>query len=781
MEKNIIIKNARQNNLKNISFSIPYYKLNVVTGNSGSGKSSLVYDTIYAESQRLMFESLIDNTFGLKMMDKPDVDSIENLCPAISISQQSYNFNPNSTVGSFTDIYNSLRTIFSVVSSDEKHHLYISRDFSSMQSKYRCEKCKGTGKRLFLTIDKIIPDRSVSLEKGGIIFFSGTKNSFEMQLLYQICERHGIDCSSPIKNLSQNELDIILYGDYGDKYVVKFERGSKKNCQKTLAFTGVMSELSKDFKKINSPMIQKQLAKYTDEGICDCCKGTGFIQDILDCRVCGMNFSDMSEIEVNEIINWSNKVLKEYINKEYYNILWGQISYINNIIGTMEKLDIEYLSLNRSIPSLSGGEFQRLRLSKQIAGSLSEILYILDEPCKGLHRIDIEKIKNVSNMLIKKGNTILAIEHNFDYIRSANNVITIGPGSGPNGGEICENKDYSEEAKIAYPNSNRRMTDMYYSFENIKINNIDGESCVFPIGVITFITGVSGSGKSTLANDVIYNSLQCGYEKNCNNLKIPKKYGKVYYVDQKPIGKNARSTVISYLNIYDEIRKVYSNISVNKKKYKSSYFSTNCEGGRCEKCAGSGVVAIVNNYFPDSYIICDECDGKKFKPFILEVRYEGKNITDVLDMNVVQAMDLFKDNSKVYTMLKCIDEIGLGYLKLGQMSKNLSGGEAQRLKLAKAIGEENNKIGNIYILDEPTSGLSNDDSFKIQNIIQKLADENNTVIIIEHNIKFIAENADYIIDFGFYGGKKGGRILDSGYIYDVYKRKKASIWYESKQ
>ncbi len=780
MGKSIIVKNARQNNLKNISLSIPFYKLNVVTGNSGSGKSSLVYDTLYAESQRLMFESLIDNTFGLKMMDKPEVDSIENLCPAISISQQSYNFNPNSTVGSFTEIYNSLRTIFSVVSSDEKHHLYVSRDFSQMQSKYRCEKCKGTGKSLFLSIDKIIPDRSVSLEKGGILFFSGTKNSFEMQLLHQICDRHGIDCSSSIKDLPQNKLDILLNGACDDKYIVKFERGSKKNCQKTLAFTGVIGELGKDFKKFNSPMIQKQLAKYTDEGVCDCCNGTGFVQDILDCRICGMNFSDMSEIEVNEIIDWCNKVLEKYINKEYYNILLGQIGYIKNIIDTMEKLDIEYLSLNRTIPSLSGGEFQRLRLSKQIAGSLSEILYILDEPCKGLHRIDIEKIKNVSNTLIKKGNTVLAIEHNLDYIRSADNIITIGPGSGPDGGEICENKDYSKETKIAYPNINRRMTNMYYSFENIKVNNIDGESCALPIGAITFITGVSGSGKSTLAYDVIYNSLKCGYEKNCSNMTVPEKYGKVYYVDQKPIGKNARSTVISYLNINDEIRKVYSNISVNKKKYKSSYFSTNCKGGRCEKCAGSGAIAIANNYFPDSYIVCDECDGKKFKPFILEVKYKGKNITDVLDMNVIQAMYLFEDNSKIYSMLQCINEIGLGYLKLGQMSKNLSGGETQRIKLAKALGEENNKNRNIYILDEPTSGLSDDDSLKIQNIIQKLADDNNTIIIIEHNIKFIAENADYIIDFGFYGGKKGGRILDSGHIYDVYKRKKASIWDESK-
>ena len=593
-KKTINVIGARQNNLKNISVSFPYYKLNVVTGCSGSGKSSLVYDTIYAESQRLMLESLLDNNFGQKIMEKPDVDSIENLCPVISISQHSYNFNPNSTVGTFTDISNALRSIYAIVSSDEQKIAFTFRDFLAEQSRFRCKKCDGAGKEFFLSREKMMPDGNVPLRKGGIVFFSGKRNSFAVSILEAVCCRHGINMDVGVAELSGSEISILLDGD-GEKYNISFEVNGHKHTR-TVVFTGAFGELGQDFKKINHPMYQKQLAKYIDRKPCSFCSGTGFESKILDCRICDYNIFELSRLESCDVLEWCDKVFDKYSEKCFFNSLSSQLKYIRNIIEAMNKIDIGYLSLDRTVPSLSGGEFQRLRLSKQIAGSLCEMLYILDEPCRGLHKIDIQKIKNISCELIKKGNTILAIEHNQDYISSADNVVVIGPGSGPNGGEIC-NRIGEKKESINYPESNRRQSGDYLFFNDIFANNINGENCKVPYNSVTFITGVSGSGKSTLASDVIFRTLHANRPVNCSSYSAGLKIGKTYYVDQNPIGKNARSTLISYLSISDEIRNIYSEISFNGKKYKSSFFSSNCEGGRCEKCSGSGVVVIQNNFF----------------------------------------------------------------------------------------------------------------------------------------------------------------------------------------
>lgn len=772
--KEIKVTNARQNNLKGINVKIPFYQLSVVTGNSGSGKSSLVYDTIYAESQRLMCESLIDNIFGMKIMDKPDVESIENLCPAISISQASYNFNPNSTVNTYTDISSHIKAIFSIVASQESGKIISPRDFAPLQSQYQCPECHGTGKKLYLNIDKIIPDKTIPLCKGGIIFFKGTKESFEMQWLNQICSFHGIDWNLPVGEISKDQLDILMNGD-NQKYVVKFERGSKKNCQKTIIFEGVWGELGKSYKKIHSPMIQQQMAKYLEEGNCKCCNGSGFSDFIYKFKVCGYDIGTLSNLEITELRNWCLIVQKEYGNSKTDGSIIGHVTQILHIVDAMQILSIEYLTPSRSIPSLSGGEFQRLRLARQISGSLAEILYILDEPCKGLHRVDVERIINVTRKLIQKGNTVLAIEHNNQYIANADNIISLGPGSGPKGGYLIqEEMQIPWEMRNFAPN-NRRTASEFMTFEGIRANNIYEESCKIPVGAITCITGVSGSGKSTLAEDVIYQSISHKIPCHCLRCAFPKKAKKVFYVDQKPIGQNARSSVVSYLKINDEIRNIFANVKVGKKVYPAKFFSANVEGGRCEKCSGSGV--IQNKYLPDSYMTCDECEGLRFQSFILDVKYKGKSIADVLNMDINEALELFSDNGKIVSMLSCIKEMGLEYLKLGQLSKNLSGGEAQRLKLAKALGEEK-KAENIYILDEPTSGLSDYDIDKIARVIQNLADNGNTILMIEHNVKFISQTADYIIDFGFHGGKTGGRIMDQGYIEDVYKRRKASIWFD---
>lgn len=769
--KNIKVINAREHNLKSVTVEFPYYQLNVVTGCSGSGKSSLVYDTIFAESQRQLYENFIDNTFGLKIMKKPDVDAIERLCPAISVAQNSYNFNPNSTVGTYTDLSEELRVIFAFIINQEEGTCFKPRDFSNGQSRYLCKKCGGTGKVWKLSIEKIIPDPTLTLREGGIIYFKGAQKSYEMQRLSMICERHGIDMDTRICDLSQSQYNLLINDGDGEKYTVKFERGSKKNYQKTGIFNGVMNELGEDYKRIKTPMIFQQLSRYLDEFTCDACGGLKLDVEILSYKICGYNISQVENLEMQTLIGWCREVREKY--KDITSR--GIVSSLNHILKTalsMNSLNLDYLSLSRIIPSLSGGEFQRLRLAKQLCGSMSEVLYILDEPCKGLHFLDVAGIASISRQLVDKGNTVIAIEHNKQYISSADNVVWVGPGSGPDGGKIVSAKDIPEETVLNY-HSKRQPLEMM-EFEAISANNIQNQNCKIPMGAITFITGVSGSGKSTLAEDVIFRSLTRKEPVNCRRIEIPKKY-KVYYVNQQPIGKTNRSSVVSYLKISDEIRKMFAEAAPKAKKIKPSHFSTNCAGGRCDKCDGSGIISLNSKVMPDAYVVCDECNGKRFKQEILDIKYKGKSINDVLEMTVVDALNLFSDNRKISAMLQCMIDIGIGYLKLGQLSMNLSGGEAQRIKLAKVLGEESQK-NNILILDEPTSGLGASDINKIGDVITRLADQGNTIVIIDHNLDFIKANADYCVDFGTKGGNLGGKIVDQGFFEEVSSRKIASLF-----
>ncbi|MDO4192558.1 MAG: ATP-binding cassette domain-containing protein [Erysipelotrichaceae bacterium] len=769
--KNIKVINAREHNLKDVTVEFPYYKLNVVTGCSGSGKSSLVYDTIFAESQRQLYENFIDNTFGLKIMKKPDVDAIERLCPAISVAQNSYNFNPNSTVGTYTDLSEELRTLFAFIINREEGTSFKPRDFSNGQSRYLCKKCGGTGKVWKLSTEKIIPDPTLTLREGGIIYFKGTQKSYEMQRLTMICERHGIDMDTRICDLTSNQYNLLVNDGDGEKYTVKFERGSKKNCQKTGVFNGVMNELGEDYKRIKTPMIFQQLSRYLDEYTCDACEGFKLDVEILSHKICGYNISEVENLEMRELINWCNEVQKKYqeINSR------GMVASLNHILKTaasMDSLNLDYLSLSRVIPSLSGGEFQRLRLAKQLCGSMSEVLYILDEPCKGLHFLDVAGIASISQQLVDKGNTVIAIEHNAQYISIADNVVYMGPGSGPDGGEIVFSQ--SMPKVTVFSNHTERHPSEMMQFEGITANNIQNQSCKVPVGAITFITGVSGSGKSTLAEEVIFRSLTRKEPINCKHISIPKTY-KVFFVNQQPIGKTSRSSVVSYLKISDEIRRLFANTAPKAKKIKPSHFSTNCPGGRCDKCDGSGIISLNSNVMPDAYVVCDECNGKRFKQEILDIQYKGKSIYDVLEMTISDALGLFSDNKKISAMLQCMIDIGIGYLKLGQLSMNLSGGEAQRIKLAKVLGEESQK-NSILILDEPTSGLGESDIQKIGNVIEQLADQGNTIIIIDHNLDFIMANADYCVDFGTQGGKMGGQIVDQGFFQEISSRKKASLF-----
>lgn len=727
--KTVRVINAREHNLKNVTVEFPYYKLNVVTGCSGSGKSSLVYDTLFAESQRQLYENFVDNTFGLKMMKKPDVDAIERLCPAISVAQNSYNFNPNSTVGTYTDMSDDLRNIFAFIINMLEGTQYKPRDFSNAQSRFLCKNCGGTGKVWKLSLDKIIPDPTATLGNGGIIYFSGTQKSYEVQRIKMICERHGISMDTRICDLTKDQYDMIMhYGD-GQKYSVRFERGSKKNCQRTTIFNGVMNELGEEYKHIQSPMIFQQLSKYMDEFTCDVCHGKKLGDEILEKRLAGYDISEVEQLEIGDLYDWCLELKKQIIDKSQRSVI-ASLDHVVRLIQSMTDLHLDYLSLARTIPSLSGGEFQRLRLAKQLCSSMSEVLYILDEPCKGLHYLDVESVINVSNKLVGKGNTIIAIEHNQQYVSTADNVFVMGPGSGPDGGQLIEHGDIAISDKEVTEHLERHPV-AQMEFDGIEANNIHNQNCSIPIGAITFITGVSGSGKSTLAEDVIYRSLIRKRPSNCQKIEIPKSY-KVYFVNQQPIGKTSRSSVISYLKISDEIRKIFAGIAPRNKRITASYFSTNIKGGRCEKCSGSGVISLESKVIPDAYIICDECNGKRFKPEILAIKYKGYSINDVLNMTILEANELFADNKKISSMLQCMIDIGIGYLKLGQLSMNLSGGEAQRIKLAKVLGEESHKNG-IIILDEPTSGLGHGDIQRIGNIIERLADNGNTIIILNYS------------------------------------------------
>lgn len=772
--KKIKVINAREHNLKNVTVEFPYYKLNVVTGCSGSGKSSLVYDTLFAESQRQLYENFINNTFGLKMPKKPDVDAIERLCPAISVSQNSYNFNPNSTVGTYTDLSDELRSVFAILVNHDLGTAYKPRDFSNGQSRFLCKNCGGTGKVWKLSVEKIIPDPTLTLKEGGITYFSGSQNSYEMRRLSMICERHGIDIDSRVCDLSENQYDVLMNGD-GEKYTVKFERGSKKNCQKTGIFSGVMNELGELYKRIKTPMIFQQISRYLDEFPCDVCHGMKLDNEILEKKVNGLNISQVENLEMGDLIIWCQEVLKGLPG----DLSLGVETTVKHILHTAEaivELNLDYISLARSIPSLSGGEFQRLRLAKQLCGSMSEVLYILDEPCKGLHFLDVDGIAKISRRLVDKGNTVVAIEHNENYVNTADQVIYMGPGSGPDGGRVVSDEDIPK--KIGLTRQTKRHPTEFMTFTRVSANNIQDQNCRIPVGAITFITGVSGSGKSTLAEDVIYRSLFRKEPVNCGKIQIPKSC-KVYFVNQQPIGKTSRSSVISYLKISDEIRRLFAEAAPKVKKIKPSYFSTNCKGGRCEKCGGSGVISLDSQVMPDAFIVCDECNGKRFKQEILDVKYKGYSINDVLEMTVYDALKLFEDNRKISSMLQCIIDIGIGYLKLGQLSMNLSGGESQRLKLAKVLGEESQK-NNVLILDEPTSGLGKSDIQKLGSVIERLADQGNTIIIIDHNLDFINAYADYCVDFGTKGGRHGGKIVDQGFIDEINVRKKASLFAKSR-
>lgn len=772
MEK-IIIKDAYEHNLKHIDIEIPLNAFTCVTGCSGCGKSSLVFDTIYAESQRGLFEGITGNLYGQRLMNKPKVGAIENLQPALNISQNYYNVNPRSTVGTITEISYYLRSLYAVVNSSRTQNISESL-FSSNNPKAFCPHCSGLGVETVVSEALLIPDPEKTLRDGGILFFKGSSDSKEQKYLEALCEHYGINVDKKISELSHGELHQLLYADDQIRYKLSYKEGKRRK-QHYVYLKGAISVIQDRIASSDTSEQSGVYSRYMEDIPCHVCHGAKLCPDVLIYKVGDMNYSEAEKMEFTSLRSWLKEINCNYASSEKEELVAQLVEGMIRKIDALIKLNVGYLCLSRSIPSLSDGEKQRIRIATQLTCSLRGLLYILDEPCKGLHYRDITSIIEATQDLIERGNTVIAIEHNKRYMQEADYTIELGPVGGPKGGYLI-----SEHGKTPVPESKMQFKDIYKTNEfiefcNINFRNIKSQTVRFPIGGITCITGVSGSGKSTLASVVVncFNKRATNY---CKSFKDGNIIKRVIQVNQAPVGKTPRSTVVSYLGIFDEIRILFSKTDMARKlKLGATQFSMNVKGGRCECCQGTGLKKIELNYLPSSYIICPECQGRRFNEKVLSVTYKGRTIQDILEMSISEIIGLFKDTKKIYSVLNSMIELGLGYLKLGQMSMNLSGGEAQRIKLAKALGISSHGQ-NLYILDEPTSGLNDADIERFIKILLSLQEKKDTIIIIEHNIKFVAEIADYIIDFGLSGGEKGGRVVAQGSPEFVFSQEASSLY-----
>lgn len=927
--KKIIVKGAKANNLKNIDLEIPRDKLVVFTGLSGSGKSSLAFDTIYAEGQRRYIESLSSYARQfLGQMDKPDVEYIEGLSPAISIDQKTTSKNPRSTVGTVTEIYDYLRLIYArigtphcpvcgreismetvdgivdkvlklpegekiqilaplvrgkkgehvkvfdsarksgyvrvrvdgsiydlseeikldknikhsievvvdrlvindgirsrladsvdtacnlsdgavivdVVGKDEllfsqkfacpEHGTCIEemapRSFSFNNPYGSCPRCMGLGTFMRINPDLVIPNKNLSINQGAILAsgWSNADSGTIAQMYYSaLAEEYGFSLDTPIKDLTEEQLNAVLYGTNGKK--IKMTRVNAYGSGTYLTeFEGVINNLQRRYNETTSEYSRAEITKVMDECNCPECNGKRLNKSALAVTIGGKNIIEFTELSINKEIEFIDSL--ELTEKQHM-IADTIIKEIRQRLSFLASVGLDYLTLSRSAGTLSGGESQRIRLATQIGSSLMGVLYILDEPSIGLHQRDNDKLLGTLRELRDIGNTLIVVEHDEDTIRSADYVVDIGPGAGVHGGEVvysgsvdgllkCKKsitgQYLSGKKKIEVPTERRKGNGNSLIIRNASENNLKNIDVEIPLGEFVCVTGVSGSGKSSLINEILYKKL-------ANELNNAKKavgkvddidgienLDKVINIDQSPIGRTPRSNPATYTGVFNDIRELFASTQDAKiRGYSASRFSFNVKGGRCEACQGDGIIKIEMNFFPDVYVPCDVCKGAKYNRETLEVHYKGKTISDVLKMTVEEGMEFFKNQSKIYRKLKTLYDVGLGYIKIGQPATTLSGGEAQRVKLSTELS----KIATgrtIYILDEPTTGLHTADVHGLINVLQRLVDKGNTVVVIEHNLDVI-KVSDHIIDLGPEGGDKGGKIVVCGTPEEVAKCKKS--------
>ena len=919
----IIVKGARENNLKNIDITLPKNKLIVMTGVSGSGKSSLAFDTIYAEGQRRYVESL--SSYARQFLggsEKPDVDSIEGLSPAISIDQKTTSKNPRSTVGTVTEIYDYFRLLYARIGIPycPKHHIPISSqsveemtnqilnldegtkikilapviygekgthkdliealrhdgyvriivddveydltedinleknkkhnilvvvdrliikegvrsrlyeaielasniahgkvvvlpvggeeivmsekyacphcDFSLPELEPRmfsfnapygaCPECKGLGLKQKIDEDLVIPDRSLSILEGGIkaINLDDSSNIIYTQI-ETVCKKFSIDMHAPIKDIPREKLDILLYGtneliDF--KYVSK--NGNVRFNKDT--YEGIITNLERRYIETKSSWIREWIEHYLVEMECPKCHGSRLQDAVLSVLVGNKNIYELTCMSIKDIYAYLNKLK---LTKEQAAISNLIIREINSRLEFLINVGLEYLTLSRSAATLSGGEAQRIRLATQIGSKLSGVLYVLDEPSIGLHQRDNQRLINSLLEMRDLGNTLIVVEHDTDTMKACDYLVDIGPGAGIHGGNVvaagtplevmnCKESitgDYlSGRRKIEVPLTRRKGNGKFLEIKGARENNLKNVNVKLPLGKFVCVTGVSGSGKSSLINEILYKSLAANLYRSkekpgkCKEIKGLENIDKVVNISQDPIGRTPRSNPATYTSVFDDIRDVFVETKEAKiRAYDKSRFSFNVRGGRCEACMGDGVKKIEMHFLPDVYVPCEVCHGTRYNHETLEIKYKGKNIYDVLEMQVEEAYNFFENVPKVKNKLKMLMDVGLSYVKLGQSAPTLSGGEAARVKLAKEL-QKKPTGKSVFILDEPSTGLHSEDIKKLLTILNRIVDNGDTVIVIEHNLDII-KVADYIIDLGPEGGDGGGKIIATGTPEEIIK------------
>jgi len=775
----IKVNEARENNLKGISVEIPIGRFTAITGPSGSGKSSLVYDTIYAESQRCFAESF---DITIRELPRPHVGSIENLRPALAVSQLSYNKNPRSTVGTVSDISYLLRTLYALAYERETGSLIRDDVFSPNSSRGCCRSCMGTGIEKAIDQQKIIPNRNKSLKEGAISLFNTGKNSLETVLLHAYCVAHKISESLPYSKLPQAHQKLLEYADGTEMFHVAYKTYNGKRRSRAHPFVGAFRFIEREIPFFDKPSVAQRIGPYLRDIPCHVCKGSRLGSIGSQFRLCEKTISEVESMDILTMLDWIRSCQESSVfNRSMLDLCDG----IVRRASALKDLCLSYLALNRSIPSLSGGEMQRVRLAVQITCPLAGLVYILDEPCKGLHPIDVNAVVSSIKQLKGKGNTVITIEHNPECIHSADSVISLGPVGGPAGGFVVSDRKASLNFRALPERFSLERKQSMFAVEwtkgsHIKLkgvcyNNLRMKEVVVPTNGIVALTGVSGSGKSSLMR-VMERTINTMQPWNCEGVENNSMATRLEMVDQSPIGKSSRSIVASYLTVYDDIRALYAATSdAIKQKLSVTDFSVNVPGGRCETCHGTGIVELNMPYASDSYIACPDCSGRRFSEKVLSVRRNGLNINDVLNCDIASVYKEYKDNDCIRKKICMLLDLGLGYLRLGQPTQKLSGGESQRLKLARILGVANSRSV-IYLLDEPSSGLSPHDCEKLATVLFRVARQSAGLVVVEHNYLFVKTLTDSVIDLGRHPGKIGGEKCYCGLISKVANNRESS-WY----